>query len=90
MRTHSSSLSSAYYTAHKVQTKFPIESYICPRVQGQDDHEFIAAEFTRLQAEVVNLTQLVNKFFDKLVLQLEQGLESIADQYGGATAPIQA
>jgi hypothetical protein len=56
------------------------------RVQGMDDHEFISAEFLELQKDVLNLTQVSRKFFDKLVEQLEQGLDGLAERYGAAAA----
>ena len=51
-------------------------------LQDQDDHEFIAAEFLEFQKEVTSLTQLTKSFFEKLVAQLEQGLDNIDAQYG--------
>ena len=48
-----------------------------------DDCEFIAAEFMKLQANTINLTQLTKTFFDKLVTQLAEGLDNIDEQYHG-------
>lgn len=59
-------------------------------VQSMDDCEFIGAEFMKLQANVINLTQLTKTFFDKLVSQLEEGLDNIDEQYHAQPAAAAA
>jgi hypothetical protein len=45
----------------------------------------ISEDFRATEQEIVNKTLLANQFFDKLVKQLELGLEDIAAQYSAAS-----
>ena len=41
----------------------------------------IAKDFSITEHDIVNKTMLAKKFFEKLVKQLETGLEDMTDQY---------
>jgi hypothetical protein len=47
----------------------------------EDEVGIIMKDFEATEHDIVNKTNLAKKFFEKLVKQLEAGLESMGDQY---------
>ena len=53
----------------------------CCGIVQDEEVGLIAKDFSITEHDIVNKTMLAKKFFEKLVKQLETGLEDMTDQY---------